>query len=255
MGRVKTILPALIIASCAAAPAPASAPQAANDAEGAFKKMEAALASAKKWRLEFNSTTDGAFSKGTLAVDEGNKLEMKITGASGVKKYELTLTCDGAKMNATRSETPPPPVPLEPQPELPAPATLAANAAAALARGGAWLAQEFTYGEYRAAADPYFEERQRAKGAGGAMKPLPPVPPRDAAGLHTLSNFRTAGAGAVTYDLVPKTDGSVVGATMTVWIDSKSGLPTKREGQFFQVTDGKPTGAALSKWTETYKFN
>lgn len=253
MGRVRTILLGLaFVASCAAAPAP----QAANEGEALFRKMESALSAARKWRLEFNSTTDGAFSKGTLHIDEGNKLEMKVTGSVGTKKYDLTLTCDGQKMNVTRSEMPPPPVALAAQPELPAPPNLAANAAVALARGGAWLAQEFTYGEYRAVADPYFEERSKAKAENNRpMKPLPPVAPRDAAAFHVLANFRTGGAGAVTYDLVPKGGSSVVAATMTVWIDLKTALPTKREGQFYQVTDGKPAGAALSKWTETYKFS
>ncbi len=243
-------------ASCAAAP-----PQApANESEALYRKMEAALAAAKKLNVEFVSTTEGSTVKGTFTIDEGNKLDMKVEGSAGEKKYTLTLVCDGQKMNLTRSETPPPPVPLKPQPELEAPGTLAANVAAALARGGAWLAQEFADGEYRAAADPWFEERQKAEGEQRPMKKLTPVPPRDVTTMHTMGNFRAGkaegGASAVTYDLVRKGEGPVLVVTMTVWIDSKTSLPVKREGQFYVATpEGKASGAALSKWTETCSFN
>src|SRR5688572_10997945 len=133
MSSRTAILVFAFAASCAAAPPPRPAPpkpppvptpQAANDSEAQFRKMEAALAAAKKLTVEFKSVTDGASVSGTFAVDEGNKLEMKIQGTAGEKKYELALKCDGAKMTLTRSETPPPPVPLEAQPELAAPATL-----------------------------------------------------------------------------------------------------------------------------------
>ena len=252
-----TLLAIAFAASCAATPpAPPPVPQASNDSEALYRKMETALANSKKLQVDFKSALDGAAVEGTFKVDEGNKLEMKVSGAAGQKKYALVLACDGAKMNLTRTETPPPPVPLKPQPELPAPGTLAANVLAALARGGAWLAQEFADGEYRAVADPYFEERQKALEENNRpMKPMPPVAPRDVTALHELRNFRPGGAGAVTYDLIRKGEGPILMATFTVMIDSKTNLPTKREGVFFLTgTDGKTAGAALSKWTETYSF-
>lgn len=243
--------------SCAAAPPP----QAANDGEALYKKMEAALAAAKKLEVTFESSTEApgpARISGTIKVESGNKLEMKVQGDVGVKKYTLELTCDGGKMNLTRTETPPPPVPLGPQPELPAPGTLAANVAAALARGGAWFAQEFADGEYRAVADPFFEERQAAKAENRPMKDLPAVAPRDAATLHTMANFRQGkpegGATPVTYDLTRTGEKVALMTTVTVWIDSKSSLPLKREGAIFTLTsEGKPAGAALSNWKEQYK--
>jgi hypothetical protein len=179
---------------------------------------------------------------------------MNIAGTAGQKQYTLVLACDGAKMTLTRTETPAPPLPLKPQPELPAPGTLAANVFAALARGGAWLAQDFAEGEYRAVANPYFEERQKAQEEENRpMKPLPPVAPRDVTALHELRNFRPGGAGAVTYDLVRKVDSPILVATFTVTIDPKTSLPTKREGAFFLAgADGK--SAAMSKWSETYQI-
>ncbi|HEY3226918.1 MAG TPA: hypothetical protein VGK61_08000 [Planctomycetota bacterium] len=243
--------------SCAASPPP----QAANDGEALYRKMEAALAGAKNLEVTFDSSTDGPGSAritGKFKIEAGNKLAMKIEGLVGVKKYTLELACDGAKMNLKRTETPPPPVPLEAQPELPAPGTLATNVAAALARGGAWLAQEFADGEYRAVADPYFEERQQAKDEKRPMKPLPAVAPRDATALHTLENFRLGkpdgGATPVTYDLTRKGEKVALVTTVTVWVDSKSSLPLRREGAIFAKTsEGKAGGAALSNWTEKYQ--
>ena len=261
-----TLLAVAFAASCAAtppAPAPVSppspsppVPQAANDSEALYRKMESALAKAKKLQVEFQSSSDNTAIKGTFKVGEGNKFEMNIAGAAGQKKYTLVLTCDGTKMNLTRTETPPPPIPLQAQPELPAPGTLATNVLAALARGGAWLAQDFSEGEYRAVANPYFEERQKAaEEEHRPMKPLPPVAPRDVTALHELRNFRPGGAGAVTYDLVRKGDNPMLVATLTVTIDPKSNLPTRREGAFFLTgSEGKPGEAPLSKWSETYSF-
>src|SRR5688572_7196261 len=184
--------------SCAATPL--RAPQ---DPESLFKKMTETLASAKRLQVEFDAIADGATVKGSFAIDEGNKLEMKVDGTSGTKKYTLTLSCDGAKMNLTRKETPAPPVPLEDQPEMPAPANLTANVAAALARGGAWLAQEFTDVEYRRTANPWFIERQNARGENNRkMNDVPAPEPRDVTTLHTLSNFRTGTGGSVVYDMI-----------------------------------------------------
>lgn len=238
-----------LVMSCAAAPY-----QAPNDAELQFKKMTETLAAAKPLQVEFDSIADGATVKGTFAIVEGNKLDMKVHGSTGTKKYTLSITCDGAKMNLTREETPAPPVPLEPQPEMPAPANLTANVAAALARGGAWLAQEFTDIEYRRTANPWFIERQNAKEAGRKMNDVPAPAPRDVTTLHTLSNFRTGTGGAVVYDMISREGGSTIIATVAVWIDPKTGLPAKREGSFHLLSDGKPNGPALSKWAETYRF-
>jgi hypothetical protein len=256
-----TLLALAFAASCAATPpAPAPkptpkaappappAPQTAGDPESLFKKMEAALTGAKSLHVDFESTGDTSSVKGSFKITDGKKLEMKIDGRAGVKKYTLTLTCDGEKMKVTRSETPAPPVPLQEQPELPAAPALATNVAAALARGGAWLAQTFADAEYRRAADPWFIERQDAGLQNRPMNPVPPPPARDLASLYTLSNFR--GKGEVTYDLVRKDEVPLVIVTQTVWIDSK-GMPTKRQGQFFAAKDGKPDGPALSTWTET----
>jgi len=245
-----------LVVSCAARP-----PQAANDGEALYRKMESALAAAKKLEVTFESTAEGpgpAKVSGTFKVEAGNKVEMKVQGLVGVKKYTLELSCDGAKMNLKRSETPPPPVPLGPQPELPAPATLATNVAAALARGGAWFGQEFADGEYRAVADPFFEERQKAFEEKRPMNPPPAVAPRDASALYALANFRLGkaegGATPVTYDLTRPGEKVALMTTVTVWIDSKSSLPLKREGALFTLTsEGKPTGAALSTWKEQYK--
>jgi len=255
-----TLLALAFAASCAAAtplrpPAPPAPPppQAANDSEALYRKMEAALTGAKNFLVEFDSTTDGASVKGSFKIGEGNKLEMKIEGAAGVKKYKLAMTCDGQKMNVTRSEEPPPPVPLAPQPELATPDNLAAHVALGLARGGAWLAQDFADGDYRMVADPYFAERQKAFEEQREMK-TPGVAPRDVTPLHELKNFRSGGASAITYDLVAKGEKPVLMATFTVTIDAKTNLPTRREGSFFLAGDGKPTGAALSKWTEKYTF-
>jgi len=242
-------------ASCAAAP-----PQTpSNESEALYRKMEAALAAGKKLHVEFESTAEGSTIKGSFAIDEGNKFDMKIEGAAGTKKYTLALACDGGKMALARSETPPPPVPLKPQPELPAPATLAANVAGALARGGAWLAQEFVDGEYRAAADPWFEERQKAEGEKRPMKKLPAVAPRDVTTMHTMGNFRAGkaegGATAVTYDLVRKGESPTLVLTMTVWIHPKTNLPVKRECLYFVARgEGKAAGEPLSTWTENYSF-
>jgi len=245
-----------LAASCAAAPPP----RPVNESEALYRKMESALATAKKLQVEFESATEGSTIKGSFKLEEGNKLDMKIEGAAGMKKYTLALACDGQKMNLKRTEDPPPPVPLEAQPELAAPATLAANVAAALARGGAWLAQEFADGEYRASADPWFEERQKATEENKRpMRKLPPVAPRDVSTLHAMGNFRAGkaegGASAVTYDLVRKGESPILVVTMTVWIDPKTNLPAKREGLFFVATaEGKAAGDPISKWTETYSF-
>jgi len=242
--------------SCAASP-PYQAP---NDSEKLYRKMEAALAGAKKLQVDFESATEGSSIKGSFKIEDGNIFGMEVEGAVGAKKYTLSLSCNGLKMSLTRTENPPPPVPLGPQPALPAPKTLTTNVAAALARGGAWLAQEFAEGEYRAVADPYFEERQKAKEQENRpMNKLPAVPPRDVTALHTMENFRPGksegGASAVTYDLVRKGGKPILINTMTVWIDSKTGLPVKRESLIFAATDeGKVAGAPVSKQTETYKI-
>ena len=248
--RPRSIWPALALAvSCAATP-----PQAATPSEALYRKMEAALAAAKNLQVEFESTFDASSVKGSFKIEEGNKLDMKVEGQAGAKRYSLTLASTGPKMVLTRAETPPPPVPLEPQPELSAPAALTANVAACLARGGAWLAQEVAETEYRMAADAYFEERQ-AKKEGRPFKPRPAAP-LVVAEMHTLQNFRPGksegGATAVTYDLVRKSGSPVLAAVVTVWIDAK-GLPVKREG-FFATLDGKPAGVPSSKWSETYSF-
>ena len=241
-------------ASCAATPpSPAPAPQAANDGEALYKRMEAALTSAKSLQLDFESVTDGGSTKGSFKTSEGNKLEMKIAGTAGVKTYELALTCDGAKMTLTRSEKPPPPVPLQPQPELEAPANLTAHVALGLARGGAWLAQDFADGDFRRVADAYFVERQKSFEEQRAAKAIK-VEPRDVTPLHQLKNFRSGGAATVTYDLMAGDGMSALIATFTVTLDAKTGLPSRREGSFFAASDGKPSGPALSKWTETYRF-
>ncbi|HTF55798.1 MAG TPA: hypothetical protein VK661_00895 [Planctomycetota bacterium] len=246
-----------LVVSCAAAPPP----QAVNDGEALYRKMEAALAAAKKLEVTFESTAEGPGSakvSGTFKVEAGNKVEMNVQGLVGVKKYTLELSCDGAKMNLKRTETPPPPVPLGPQPELPAPATLGTNVAAALARGGAWFAQEFADGEYRAVADPYFEERQTAKAENRPMKEIPAVAPRDATTLHTMANFRLGksegGATPVTYDLTAVGEKVALVTTVTVWVDAKTSLPVKREGALFAKTqEGKAGGPPLSSWKEQYK--
>jgi hypothetical protein len=244
------LLGMLFAASCAASPVP----QAAPDAEALYRKMEAALTGAKKLTVDFTATADGASVKGTFTFDEGNKLDMSVEGTVGVKKYKLALKCDGEKLSLTRSETPAPPVPLEEQPVLPGPPPkLSAHTALALARGGAWLAQEFADGEYRAIADAYFVERQKAREQNN--RPMKPqvVAPRDIAALHELRNFRSGDGGSVRYDLVPTGENPPVRATITVWVDAK-GMPKKREGQFFTVMDGKPSGEALSKWSDTYTY-
>ena len=244
------LLGMLIAASCAASPVP----QAATEGEALYRKMEAAVTGAKKLTVEFTATADGATVTGTFVIDEGNKLDLKVAGTSGVKKYDLKIKCDGQKMSLERSETPAPPVPLEPQPELPAPANFTANVAASFARGGAWLAQEFADVEYRRAADPWFIERQKAKEEQGRkMKPVPPPPLREASSLHDLRNFRSGDGGSIRYDLVPKGENPPVVLTVTVWVDAK-GMPTKREGQYFATKDGKPAGESLSKWNEIYKY-
>src|SRR5882762_3325941 len=97
------LLAIALAASCAAAPPP----RPANESEALYKKMEAALASAKKLHVEFESTTEGSTVKGSFKLEEGNKLDMKIEGAAGEKRYSLALACDGKKMTLTRSETPP----------------------------------------------------------------------------------------------------------------------------------------------------
>lgn len=245
------------VVSCAAAPVP----QAANDGEALYRKMESALAAAKKLEVGFESTAEGpgpAKVTGSFKVEAGNKLEMKVQGLIGVKKYTLELTCDDGKMNLKRTETPPPPVPLGPQPELPAPGTLATNVAAALGRGGAWFAQEFADGEYRAVADPYFEERQKAAEEKRPMNPVAAVAPRDATTLHTLGNFRLGkaegGATPVTYDLTTQGEKVALVTTVTVWIDAKTSLPLRREGAIFtRTSEGKPGGEALSTWKEKYQ--
>src|SRR5688572_6613625 len=197
-----TLLAFAFAASCAAAPLP---PQSANDPESLFKKMEAALAAAKSLHVEFESTGDTSSVKGSFKISEGKKVDMKVDGRAGVKKYSLTLVCDGEKMKVTRTETPPPPVPLKEQPELPAAPGLAVNVASALARGGAWLAQSFADAEYRRAADPWFIERQDAEVSGRGMNPVPPPPARELAALYTVSNFRAGKSeGAVSYDLIQK---------------------------------------------------
>lgn len=241
--------------SCAASPSP----QAANDSEKLYRKMEAALAGAKKLQVDFESATEGSSIKGSFKIEDGNKFGMEVVGAVGAKKYTLSLSCDGQEMLLTRTEEPPPPVPLGPQPALPAPKTLTANVAAALARGGAWLAQEFADGEYRALANPFFEERQKSIEQKRPMNKLPAVAPRDVTVLHKMENFRPGksegGASAVTYDLVRKDGKPILINTMTVWIDSKTGLPVKRESLIFAATDAeKAAGDPVSKQAETYRF-
>jgi hypothetical protein len=258
-----TLLALAFAASCAATPplqAPsvtppktAPVPQAANDSEAQYRKMEAAVTSAKTLQVTFESAGDGVSAKGSFKIGEGNKLEMKVEGVAGVKKYTLTLTCDGKQMTLVREETPPPPVPLKPQAEFEPPPNLAANTAAGFARGGAWLAQEFSDGEYRAIANAYYTERQKALEENN--RPMKPqvVPPGDLGAMYELKNFRSGGAGAVTYDLFRKGENSPVIMTFTVTIDPKTSLPSRREGAFAIATDGKP-GAPVSKWTEKYSF-
>src|SRR5688572_26400938 len=227
---LRTTFAALAFAASCAASAPQ---QASSPAEALYRKMEAALAAAKNLHVGFESTFDGSTVKGSFKIEDGSKVEMKVDGQAGAKKYSLALKSDGEKMTLTRSETPPPPVPLEPQPELKASGTIPANVAAGLARGGAWLAQELADVEYRVVADAYFEERQATK-EGRPFKPRPAAP-IVAAEMHTMSNFRAGksegGATAVTYDLVRKGDTPVLAAVVTVWIDDK-GMPVKREGYF-----------------------
>lgn len=238
-----TLLGIAFAVSCAAAPAPRP-PQEAD-----YRKMEAAVTSARKLLVEFTSETAGAKVTGTLKIDEGNKLELNVAGKAGVKEYRLTVTCDGKVMNLARWESPPPPVALEEQPPLAAPPNFAANTALAFARGGAWLAQEFAEGEYRALANAFFVERQHAREEARPAKPVS-VPPRDANALYEATNFRSG----ATYDLVRKTDKPVVTMTFTVSVDPKTGLPTKREGEFSVPAEGKAPAAALSKWSESYSY-
>ncbi|HKS16806.1 MAG TPA: hypothetical protein VJU16_05800, partial [Planctomycetota bacterium] len=216
-----------------------------NDGEALYRKMEAALAGAKKLEVEFKSTTKGATIQGTFKVDEGNKLEMKVQGTAGVKKYSLELTCDDGKMSLKRSETPPPPVPLPAQPMLPAPATLTKNVAAALARGGAWLAQEYADGEYRAELERTLKAQP------------PPADMTDVTRRHELRNFQLGKAGAdgapVTYDMI-RTGESLICTTITVWIDAKTNRPLKREGAIYLLSaDGKKPKDVSSTWAEEYK--
>jgi outer membrane lipoprotein-sorting protein len=246
---LRTTLAALAFAASCAASGP---PQASNPSEALYRKMEAALAAAKNLQVDFESTFDASTVKGSFKIEDGSKLEIKIDGQAGAKKYSIVLKSTGDKMTLTRSETPPPPVPLGDQPELAAPGTLTANVAAGLARGGAWLAQEAADYEYRVLADEFFEKRQATK-EGRAPNPRPAAP-IVVAEMHTLRNFRPGkaegGATAVTYDLVRKGESPLLTNVVTVWIDAK-GMPVKREG-FFATADGKPAGVPSSKWTETY---
>ena len=240
-------------AACAATPLRAPAPQASNDAEALYKKMEAALAAAKKLDVTFTSSTEGpgaTKTTGSFSIAPGNNLDMKVEGVSGVKKYSLALSSNGAQMTLTRSEIPPPPVPLPPLPPLPPPKALVSNTALALARGGAWLAQKYADGEYRTAVDAHFTAMERG---------APPAPSAetDVAKWHSMANFRMGaaegGAASVTYDLVATVEKNILLTAVTVWIDSKTHLPVRRQGAIFTLADGKPSDAPLSKWTETYQ--
>src|SRR5688572_5233002 len=151
--------------SCAAAASPRvhASPQAPNDAEALFKKMEAALAGAN-FKIAFTSAVTHPASpqaqmKGTLAVETTNAADLEVSGKVGTRTFTLKLTAAKDQITMARSETPPPPDlgPLPPPVAVAAPPSLSKNLAAAMARGGFWLAQEYFDGEYRVAADRHFK--------------------------------------------------------------------------------------------------
>jgi hypothetical protein len=262
---MKSILGALFIASCAAAPPPAPVPQASNDAEALFKKMEAAV-QGKPLKIKFRSAvehpaTPAVKLEGTLAIDEGNKAEYAVQGQVGTKKFTLKLTSDGTKISVERSETPPPPDlgPLPPPVDVPVPKELGRNLGTALARGGTWLVQDYFDGEYRSAADRHF------KGLMG-IKTAPPAD-TDIAAKHTLKNFTLGKAekvGArnalpVRYDLSAAGESLGIVTSVTLWVDAETSRPVKREGKV-HTTMTLPKGGKeetvsthISTWVETYE--
>jgi hypothetical protein len=249
--------------SCAASPSP----QSANDGEALYKKMQAAIAASKPLRIQFTSSVEDKAApltrlKGTLAIEEGNKAEFEVEGQAGTRKFTLKLTSDGTKVRIHRLESPPPPDlgPLPPTAEVEAPKTLTGNLASAMARGGAWLAQEYFDGEYRAAADRHFKAMQ------GIINP-PPTKETDVTDRHLLKAFKLVKkekvgdrtAQAVSYDLVRTGEMAGLFTTVTVWIDVETSLPLKREGKVF-TTMTRPAGGKeetvathVSTWVETYE--
>src|SRR5262245_2644615 len=105
--NLRTTLAVLAFAASCAAATPLQAP---NDAEALYRKMEAALAGAKKLTVDFKAVADGTLVEGTLALDDGNKLDLSVKGKAGVKDYTLVIKCDGQKLSLARTEKPAPPV-------------------------------------------------------------------------------------------------------------------------------------------------
>ncbi len=273
MNSRTTLLALAFAASCAATPAsppppapPAPPPQAANDAEALFKKMETALA-ARPFKIKFTSGVMHPASplvqmKGSLSVEPGTTAELGIEGKVGAKKFTLILKSDGKAITADRTESPPPPDlgPLPPPAAVPPPKSLSANLAAAMARGGVWLAQDYFDGEYRAAADRHFKAMQ------GIVVP-PPANETDVTQWHALRNFamdkkeKIGGrdAQAVRYEMVKAGETLGIYTAVKVWIDAETSRPLKREGRIYttmtRMAGGKeetiPTHA--STWVETYE--
>src|SRR5688572_8651253 len=252
----------LFAASCAASPVALQAP---SEAEALFKKMEATLA-AKTLKVKFTSAVEFPATpeiklEGSLSLEEGNKATFEVGGKAGPRTYTLKIACDGAKITQSRTEMPPPPDlgPLPPPAVVAAPASLNANLAAALARGGAWLVQDYFDAEYRTAADRHFKSLQGTP---------PGAPPKETvvAELHELRNFvldkkekvRDRNSQAIKYDMHRVGETLGIFTTITVWIDAETSLPLKREGKIFTTmkltVNGKEsvTSSHASTWVETY---
>src|SRR5688572_28121558 len=209
-----TLLSLALAMSCAATP-----PQAANEAEALYKKMEAAL-KATPLKFKFTSSVEHPSTpvvqmKGSLSVEEGNKAVLEVEGKVGVRTYTLKLTSDGKEISIARSEAPPPPDlrPLPPPAVVAVPKSPGANLASAAARGGAWLVQDYFDGEYRAAADRYF------KGMQGMTVP-PPKNETDVAEWHLLKNFtmgkKDKSGQAVQYEMTRAGDALGIYTAVTV---------------------------------------
>lgn len=204
-------------------------PQAKNEAEELFKKMEAKLAKAKTVQVKVSGAMEDLKFKmsGELSLDEGGKARIEMVGKADQQTVNAGMVSDGKRVRVHSSNQE------EPR-RYEAPETLGRLIRNCLARAGVMGAFDVVDGESGAKVDPDIA----FVASGFKLGPREKVGEREAQ--------------AVLYRLARKGEED---SSATVWIDPETHLPLKREVKMErQALTESYSGFTLDEKVDPAKF-
>jgi len=181
-----------------------------KDAEKAFQEMSATLTKAKSFACTFDVKMDapdgkGSF-KGSLAVAQGNKVRVEMSGEGGGKTMELLVVSDGAK-SVTISDK-------KTQPIRDTPKNMSKLVLGGTARGGIfvpmWLAVQVVP---EGKEPPEVDLEESIKVSDFKLGKKEKVDDKEALAIEYVLTAASAGGEKL---------------NTTVWVDAKTHVPLKR---------------------------